>query len=189
MATHPRDRFDDLPHDLVRVGAHRAAPKRGRGWIAFAWAALATGLLVVGGLFVVAQLDDFELDLPILSDSPTATDTAVPEPTSTVVPVTDPTTIDPARDITITVLNGTPVIGEQDAAGDSLAALGWPVDSRANASTTDVATTTVYYGDAANEDVARGLLVALGVGTVLESDSFLGADVTVVLGADYEPLP
>ena len=42
---YPRDRFDDVA-DGPRVGAHRGAQRRGRGWIAFAWAALATGVIV-----------------------------------------------------------------------------------------------------------------------------------------------
>ena len=50
MAKYPRDQFDDIPVDLARVGAHRAPVKAGRGWITFAWAALFTGIFVVGGL-------------------------------------------------------------------------------------------------------------------------------------------
>ena len=54
MAKQLHDRFDNLPEGLLRIGAHRAAAKRGRGWIAFAWAALATGILVALGLYGLA---------------------------------------------------------------------------------------------------------------------------------------
>jgi hypothetical protein len=186
---YPKDRFDDLPRDLARVGAHRAPEKKNRGLIAFAWAALATGVLVVVGVFGVSLIGGVDLDLPSLSTSPVATGEATPTTEPTATPLTDPTLIDPIREITITVLNGTATPGEQDIAGDELADQGWPVESRANASTTDVALTTVYYGNPADEDIARGLVVALGVGTVTESTAFVGADVTIVLGADYLAVP
>ena len=38
MAEQPRDRFDDIPSGVDRVGAHRSPRKPGRGWIGFAWA-------------------------------------------------------------------------------------------------------------------------------------------------------
>lgn len=190
MASYPKDRFDDLPKDLVRVGAHRAPKKRGGGWIAFAWAALATGVLVVGGLFTLSLIDPsvrFEIPgLPAPTESAAApTDEATP----TALPLTDPAAIDPARLITITVLNGTPVVGQQTVAGDALLAAGWPVGTVTTASTTDVETTTVYYSNPLDEDIARGLVAALGVGEIRESTAFLGAPITIVLGADYAPAP
>jgi hypothetical protein len=190
MASYPKDRFDDLPDDLVRVGAHRAPKKRGGGWIGLAWAALATLVLVVGGLFVLSLVDEsirFELPgLPVASE-PTVTPTEATTPTA--IPLTDPALIDPARLITITVLNGTPVVGQQDVAGQALAAAGWPIGSMTTASTTDIEETIVYYSNPADEEIARGLVEALGVGDVRESTAFLGAPITIVLGADYPPTP
>jgi hypothetical protein len=188
MASNTKDRFDDLPKDLVRVGAHRAPRKRGRGWIGFAWAALATGLLVVGGLFVVSLIDD-SFSLPLLTTTSAATEAPTASATPTAAPLTDPATIDPARLITITVLNGTPVVGLQTTAGDALTAAGWPVGSTTTASTTDIAATTVYYSNPLDEDIARGLVLALGVGEVSESVAFVGAPITIVLGSDYPPTP
>ena len=188
MASYPKDRFDDLPADLVRVGAHRAPKKRGGGWIGFAWAALATGLLVVGGLFTLSLIDPtvrFEIPGLVAEDEPSATPTE--EATPTALPLTDPATLDPARGITITVLNGTPNVGQQNVAADALTALGWTIGSATTASTTDIEKTIVYYGDPADEDVARGLVAALGVGEVRESTAFLGAKITIVLGTDYPP--
>jgi hypothetical protein len=188
MASYPKDRFDDLPEDLVRVGAHRAPRKKGGGWIGFAWAALATLVLTVGGLFVLSVIDPgvrFEIPgLPVAEQTSAAPED---ESTPTAIPLTDPATIDPERKITITVLNGGPIADEQDVAGQALAEAGWPVGSRATASTNDIEKTTVYYSNPADEEIARGLVQALGVGDVRESTAFVGAPVTVVLGADYPP--
>jgi hypothetical protein len=104
------------------------------------------------------------------------------------VAITDPTIIDKTRAITITVLNGTPLAGLQNTVFTELKALKWPVGSRAPASTTDVETTIVYYSNPADEDIARGLVLALGIGEIRESTAFFGAPVTIVLGADYQAL-
>ena len=179
MANFPKDRFDTLPDDLVRVGAHRGPKRKGAGWITFAWAALATGVLVAGGLIGVRILD--------ASFSFTES-TSVAEPeTSTVAtaePVTDPSTI-ADREISITVLNGTATVGLQNDAATVLTDGGWTVGTQATSTATDITETIVYYSDAANEDVARGVLLAIGVGDVRLSDAFPGAPVTVVVGSDF----
>src|ERR1019366_5658749 len=54
MANFRTDQFDNLPENVDRVGAHRGPKVKGRGWIAFAWAVLATAVLVVGGLYVLS---------------------------------------------------------------------------------------------------------------------------------------
>jgi hypothetical protein len=186
MAKFPEDPFDDFPEDLARVGAHRAPKRRGGGWIGFAWAALATGVLIVGGLYGVSRINsEVAFEIPGIVEQP-AEETPTPTPTPTAEPITDPTLIDPARKITITVLNGTPIVGMQNTVLANLAAGGWPMATAAKASTTDVEETLVYYSNPADEDVARGLVLALGIGDVRESTAFLGAPVTVVLGADYE---
>jgi len=188
MASYPKDRFDDLPKDLVRVGAHRAPKKRGGGWIGLAWAALATLVLVVGGFYAVTVIDpSVRFEIPGAQASPSATSDPDVDTTPTALPLTDPLTIDPARQITITVLNGTPVVGEQQAVSDKLTALGWPVGSATTASTSDIKKTIVYYSNPADEEIARGLVSVLGIGDVRESTAFLGAPVTIVLGADYKP--
>lgn len=189
MANFPKDRFDDLPEDLTRVGAHRGPSKKGRGWIGFAWAVLATGVLVFGGLFGISRVLDIDLGLPFIPVEVTPTPT--PTPTPTADPITDPSTIDPARLITITVLNGTPTAGLETSVGGALAAAGWPVGTMATTSTQDIEETFVYYTTPADEDVARGVSVALGVGGIrlVEPGSISSAPITVVLGADYEVAP
>jgi len=186
MANYPKDRFDDIPEDLARVGAHRGPQKKGRGWIGFAWALLATGVLIFGGLFAISKILDINLDLPFIPVAVTPTPTPTPTPTAT--PITDPTTIDAARNIIVTVLNGTETLGLENTVGDALAASGWPIGTRANASEKNITETFVYYSDPANEDVARGLSLALGIGTIrlVDASAFPGVPVTVVLGSDYQ---
>lgn len=185
---YPKDRFDQLPDDLRRIGAHRGPGARGRGWIGLAWAALATLVLVGGGIFTLKTFMGVDIDVPFLSASsspPTPVASASAPPPAE--PVLDPATIDPARDIKTAIYNGTTTAELQNTVGDALAAAGWVIDTRARASTNDVATTTVYYSDAANEDVARGLVVALGVGDIrlVPVDTYPGTPITIVIGLDY----
>ena len=189
MASYPKDRFDELPDDLVRVGAHRSPARRGRGWIMFAWAALATGVLVFGGLFAISKVLDIDLGIGLgpVAETPTPT----PTPTPTVEPVTDPSTLDQSRGITITVLNGTPTVGLENTVGDALAGAGWPIVTRSNANSSDIEESFVYYSLPEDEGIARGLAQALGVGGVrlVPAESFPGATFTVVVGSDYETAP
>ena len=93
MASHTPDRFDRLPADLERVGAHRSTQKQGRGWVGFAWAALATGILVVGGLFGLSVLGNVDLGLPTFGGGAGETPTPSATPTPTAAPLTDPATL------------------------------------------------------------------------------------------------
>jgi hypothetical protein len=184
MPTYPHDRFDSVPDDLLRVGAHRAPAKKGRGWITFAWAALATLVLVGIGLWGLSIVSgNTEFTLPFLKSDTTATPTVTPTPTA-----------EPKLDasVPINILNGTTVPGLAKSAGDALVAQGWAgaadgVGSRTNAATTDIKQTVVYYSAAADEGVARALVLSLKVGQVRLSNAY-PARVTVVLGSDYKPV-
>ena len=184
MATEfPTDRFDDLPDDLARVGAHRAAPRRGRGWIAFAWAALATGLLVVAGVAAITVLGESSNTADTGAGSSSAS--ATPSTSGTAEAVLDP-------NVVITILNGTPTAGLATTVGDSLVSEGWGgakvgVGTRASADETTVQSTVVYYGDAEYEGAARALVQTLGVGEATLSSSYPDTPITIVLGADYVP--
>jgi hypothetical protein len=183
MKQYPKDQFDDVPRNLARVGAHRASVTSRRGWFWFGWAAFACGVLVVGGIVALSVLNG---TLPFGSSFAGQTSTPTPEVTPTAEPITDPSAVDPDLGLTITVLNGTPVEGLQNTAGDVLTGQQWPVGARNVASSNEVPKTTVYYNSAEFEGIARGVLAALGgVGTVELSDAYLGAPITVVLGADY----
>jgi hypothetical protein len=188
MATTTRDRFDDIPDDLVRLGAHRAPAKRGGGWVAFAWAALATGVLIVGGLYGLSRVNpNISFDLPDFGPGagPGVTETPAP----VVEPVTDPALIDPALPLSISVLNASPTDDQQDAVVLQLVSAGWPEPTGANASVRDSETTVIYFNGADYEGIALGLAQTLGTDTanIRNSDAYLGAPVTIVLGADYAP--
>lgn len=187
MAEYTPDRFDDIPESLGRVGAHRAPAARGRGWIAFAWAALASGVLVVGGLYGLSLISDrvtFEIPgLGTAEPEPTPTETATAPPS--VEPITDPALVELPAGFTITVLNGTEVAGLGSTARDLIVAPGWPVGTVTSAAQTDLTETVVYYGDPALEGVAAGMAALLGVGAIELSDAFPGAPVTIVLGSDF----
>jgi hypothetical protein len=186
MASFPPDQFDEIPSDLVRVGAHRAPAKRGLGWARFGWAALATAVLVVAGLFGLSLLNpDFTLNLPFAGSSQAAVPSISATPTAE--PVTDPTKVDPALNLSISVLNGSKIDGQQDKAGDQIKGAGWPDPARNNSTTRTEKTTTVYYSTAAFEGIARGMVVLLGVGTIQLTDRYPGAPITIVIGDDYVP--
>jgi hypothetical protein len=186
MANFPQDPFDEVPAELKRVGAHRAPRRRGRGAIAFAWAALATGILVVAGLFGLSRIDPtFTFALPGLGggdEDPQATPSSS---APVVVPVTDPTTVDPALGLSISVFNGSSTDGLQNTAGDAILAAGWPDPARAVADQRDETETVIYYRSTDFEGIALGLAQLLGVGSIQLSDAFLGAPVTIVVGSDY----
>jgi len=189
MASTPRDRFDDIPDELVRVGAHRSPAKRGRGWVAFAWAALATGVLVVGGLYGLSRVNPaISFELPVIAGGDGQPgSTATPEPE--VEPLTDPTLVDPALNLSISVLNGSPTDGLQQSAADQIELAGWPKPSAAVAGAREETTTSIYYNGAQYEAIALGLAQLIGAdpANIRNSDFYLGAPVTIVLGADYEP--
>ena len=190
MASQTPDRFDRLPADLERVGAHRSTEKQTRGWVGFAWAALATGILVVGGLFGLSILGKVDLGLPTFSGGGGETPTPSATPTPTATPLTDPATLAPERAIQITVLNGSPTEGLDDVVGGQLAALSWPIGAMTQASERDIEKTYIYYADPLNEDVARGIAIALGVGQIrlIAVESMpSSAPIAIVLGADFPP--
>ena len=191
MPKFDRDRFDDVPADLDRVGAHRAEKRPGSGWIGFAWAALAVGVLVGAGVVYLGVANNsFQFVNPSSSstaeagaaETDTATSTPTPSASESVAPLTDPSQVDPA--VTVTVLNGTATAGLAGAASERLEAEGWVVGTQGNASER-VSTSTVYYSSAADEAVALGLAQQLGIADVELTDAFPGASVTIVLGADY----
>ena len=171
----PRDRFDDVPTDLARVGAHRAPARRGRGLATFGWAALATGVLVGAG---VLGLSVIERGVSTTGDGGTASSAA-----AAAAPAA---TIDP--NASVVVLNATKTSGLAASAAGIAKSDGWKVASTANADTQGVKVSTVYYGDKAAQGAALGLAKSLGIGRTQQSDRF---DVqgkvrlTVVLGSDF----
>lgn len=196
----PRDRFDDVT-DGPRVGAHRGPQRRGRGWIAFAWAALATGVLVGIGVFVlgiatggdsyVSPSDGNTTSSPSASASATARPSSSPSSSSSSSAGTGSTSgasaATPAQQgtTTVVVLNGTSTTGLAGRASTALSGAGWKITSTGDAGTTGTTQTIVYYRSAASAAVAQGIAKSLGTTAVQQSAAFPNADVSVVLGADY----
>lgn len=173
----PRDRFDDVPADIARVGAHRAPTRRGRGFVTFAWAALATGVLVGAGV----------LGLSVIEKGVLGTVGGTTGTTSTAVSAAPAATVDPKA--TVVVLNATTTAGLAAHAAATAKADGWKVSSTANADSTDVKLSTVYYSAKSQLGAALGLAESLGIGQApVQTNRF---DVqglsrlTVVLGKDF----
>jgi uncharacterized membrane protein YdfJ with MMPL/SSD domain len=164
----PRDRFDEIPRDPSRVGAHRAPRPRLRWLVTLLWWLLTVAVLTGGGIFAFLALSNTgAIDPP---EAPSAT-------------ATEPADVEPEIDTSafLVVLNGT---SSPNAATDveaELMSAGWADD------TTDFQVTTVYY--VAEEDRARALGVAEAIGgaEVVQSEEFKDQSedgFTVVVGLD-----
>jgi hypothetical protein len=179
----PTDRFDQVPDDLERIGAHRAPRPRGYGWVWVAWCALAVAVIVgLGALGIFAINGTLNVKLPFGGGTATSSPTASPTPTPTITPAVNPA-------LNVMVLNGTTTSGLAADATTTLKAAGWTNITPANASSTDIVTTTVYYGDPKNKPAALAAAQELGGAPVQETQDFAasGADITVVLGTNYKP--
>lgn len=178
MKTPPaEDRFDNLPDEVARVGAHRAPRTARAGLIGFAWAALSTFILVSAGvvtmIFVTGTISVDGI-FPVSSTSATAS--AV----KTVKPTIDPTVL-------VNVINASGVDGAATRITDQLTADGVLVGTKSNSADV-VEKTMVYYGDPAVEGAARGIARALGGGAEVERTSaYAGsqAKISVVVGSSY----
>jgi hypothetical protein len=177
---YPRDRFDEIPDDLQRVGAHRAPRPKGRAWIAVGWAALAVVVLVGAGIFGLSLVSGSISFHGAPNSSSAGTPTPTPTPTPTITP-----TVDPA--LSVNVLNGTTTSGLGGKVRDVLTQAGWKVAAVANADKQDLTQTIVYYSDPKNQAAALGAAKSLPGATVEQSQAFAdtGADLTVVVGSDY----
>lgn len=187
---YPKDRFDNLPRKLDRVGAHRAPGKKGRRWVPLWWALAATIVLIAVGVVGLFSLNNRlnlnEAKAPTGHTTPAATaaPTAKPTPTPTAAPTAKPT-VDAS--LGVTVLNGTPTAGIAKAVGAKLTAAGWRISTMSDATTTDVTKTTIYYGNPSLEGAARGVAKSLPGSSILLSNAYAdtGAALTVVVGSDY----
>lgn len=172
----PRDRFDEVPRDPSRVGAHRAPRPRLRWLVTLLWWLLTVIVLTGGGIFAFLALSNTGT-----IERPTATETSTP--TAEVQPEVDTSAF-------LVVLNGT---SDPNAGTDVEAQLmnaGWADDMVAvfDSDTTDFEVTTVYY--VTEDDRARALGVAESIGgaEVVQSDEFKDQSedgFTVVVGLDH----
>ena len=183
------DRFDDVPKDLGYVGTHR----RQRSTLSlFAPIGIGLGLVVLvvlAGLWVIDRSNEnlaFDVGtLPVAAEPP-AEDAVVEEPDEGPNPVQDPTSID-TEGLSITVLNGTSSAGLAARAGARLQALGWPEATATNADSSTVSASVVAYENDEDLGIALGIAQALGIDfeSVVQTSTYPGARITVILGADY----
>ena len=170
------DRFDEVPVDAARSGAHRAARAGVRGWMIFAWAALITFVIVAGGsTYILWSSGHLQRIL-----TPTSS------PTPTVVPTAEPTI---SADMAVNILNGTPIAGLGSTVSDFLASQGVKVGVKADASETDVTKTMVFYSKKEDEGAARGVCQALQNTCQIkftQAYANSSAPLTLVIGADYQ---
>jgi len=174
-----QSRLDALPVELERTGAHRA-PSGRRRFVTFAWAALATGILVAVGTMGLYAYNG-KLDI-VHWLFPNTGPTASPVPTV-------PATVDPK--MAVNVLNGTNREGLATEVGDKLVAGGWTVAARTNSSETDVKRTMVFYAVKSYEGAARGVCKTLGNPCQIKFTSAFansGSPLTVVVGNNYSGL-
>lgn len=180
----PKDRFDDLPADRRRVGAHRAENPQLRGGAVLLWSALATvvlvGLGIFGTMIATGRVTLFPTPEPVVSTVPTA---------------------EPTLDVSykVTVLNATPESGLGGSFADALVTAGWSADdvNAGAASSQDFARTTVFYTVPGDEGAARGLAQAVGGADVVLSQTYAGLwgddspQLVLVIGLDRttEPAP
>lgn len=196
MTRFPRDRFDDVT-DGPRVGAHRGPARRGGGWVVFAWAALATGVLVGVGVLVLALANgsvQFTEGSGGATSAPSASATSTPSRSASAGSEPSGAASSPAaaaaspadqNATTLVVLNGTSTTGLAANASTKLTGAGWKVTSTGDAGTTGSTQTIVYYQQESQAALAEGIAKSLGTSTVQRSSAFPNADVSVVLGADY----
>jgi LytR cell envelope-related transcriptional attenuator len=180
--TFPRDRFDDLPAEAGRVGAHRAENPRMRAGVVLFWALLATVVLVTVGIFGTLLTTGRIVLFP------------TPEPTVTPLPV-----VTPVVDTTyaVLVLNATPEEGLATQMKDVVVAAGWAEDtvSAGEAGSTDFPETTIYYYLPADEAAAAGLAQTIGGAKLAQSDVYQPVDdpeakqLTIVIGLDRTANP
>lgn len=147
-----------------------------RGWVVLLWAALATVVLVVIGIFGTL-LASGRIDL-------------VPTPTPTVAPAPEVT---PVIDVNydVMILNATPEQGLATQMKDVVTGAGWADDkvTAGEAGSQDFPTTTVFYVDPADEAAAAGLAGVIGGAAIEQSEAYPATSpdvpqLTVVIGLD-----
>lgn len=170
----PRDRFDEIPRDPSRVGAHRAPRPRLRWLITLLWWLLTVVLLTTGGIFGFLALSN----------------TGTIEPPASPA-ASEPADVEPELDTSafIVVLNGTASPDAANAVEAELLAAGWADDSVAvfDSNATDFATTTVFYVTEDDRARALGVAEALGGAEVAQNAEFAEQSeggFTIVVGLD-----
>lgn len=176
QTTYSRDRFDDVPRDPERVGAHRAPRGRHRWIVVLLWWLLVVGVLTGGGILAFLALSNTgEIELPA---PPTASESVEATPEGEI-----------DTSYPVLVLNGTEDADAAEAVRQAVVGAGWseediaPLDSEVS----DFASTTVLYVDDEDERAAWGLAEALGIDEVTQDgayDEMSEGGLTVIVGLD-----
>jgi len=169
-----RDRFDEIPRDPSRVGAHRAPRPRLHWLVTLLWWLLTVIVLTGGGIFAFLALSNTgTIDVP---EAPAAS---------------TPADVEPELDTSafVVVLNGTASPDAADAVEAQLISAGWADDLVAtfDSDSTGFETTTVFYVSEADRARARGVAEAIGGAEVAQSEEFAAQSeggFTVVVGLD-----
>ncbi|MFD5226657.1 LytR C-terminal domain-containing protein [Microbacterium sp. NPDC058342] len=178
MSKPPHDRFDDVPRDSGRVGAHRAEQPGINGPIALLWSAAVAVVLIAVGIFVALVLMGRIELFPAAGPEPQQSPSVLAE-------------IDTSYRVLI--LNATSTEGLVDSARQKLLAEGWAGDAvfGSDGSTSEFDETTVFYVEKGDEAAALGLAEVLGGAQVEQSDHYASLNdstlpqMTVVIGLDY----
>lgn len=179
------DRFDEIPADTARRGAHRTSIRPKSRWALFAWLALAAFLVVMVVLGFLITVNGLFGSKPAANPTSSASSSASKSATATATPTAAPAvapTVDPKSPVD--VLNGTDTAGLAGTMATRLANAGWTIGTKGNAD--NVPNTKVYYSNAALKGAALGVVQSIGFGTAVQSDAYANAasPITVVLGAD-----
>lgn len=185
MANYPRDRFDEVPEDLTRKGAHRSPAPKGHAWRVFLGAAIAVVVLVgLGFIWVRVVSNNVAVNPNDLKQSTVPASTAAATKSATPTPTPTPTA---NRSASVVVLNGTTRAGIGRGAAAKLTPLGYQVPTPTNAPKNTVQVTTVYYTKADDKVTAEDVAKTLGATKVEESQEFASSGAIVaVLGQDYK---
>ncbi|MDD7929323.1 LytR C-terminal domain-containing protein [Microbacterium thalli] len=181
--TYPKDRFDELPADTARVGAHRAENPRLRAGLLLFWSAVAVLVLIAVGILGTLLISGRLSLFPSGADSAPAAEAPVEA-----APVVD-------TSYPVLILNATAERGLANSIAETVIAAGWSTESvnAGEAGSQDFATTTIYYPSAEDEGAARGLAEVIGGANLELSDAYPGpvdadgnpgTQLTVVVGLD-----
>lgn len=173
----PRDRFDDVPRDRNRVGAHRAENPRLKMGVVLLWALVGLVVLFSAGVVGTLALTD---GLPWQQNQE-----AQPGPEPEVEAKLDTT-------YTVLVLNASGDDSRTQPVADKIVAAGWPADLvlPSVASEQDFTETTVFYVEDADAPAALALAEVLGVTNIVKDATYAQtqgdekAPLTVVIGVD-----
>ncbi len=168
----PRDRFD-VPRQSGRVGVHRIAGRVRRGWRYVLAGAIATAVLLAGGIVWANSVGGG-------TNEPVAQGPAQPQD-SRVTPELDPSA-------SVAVLNGTPTPNLAAGVDQVITQNGWgAIAFSDDAASRDVQISAVFYAVPEDEAAAAGLAAQLGGVSTYQSDGYgeYGVRLVVLLGADY----